>query len=249
MRPRKCSCPSLRKAWPAMGVLQLPSSVSRKARSQSTAVLVSAWFRAARYLWALSSFSRHWMPMAPWATAGSISSNSSTLVATSSMSMRLRPARASRVASTTPSSSLRSRVCTFPRKFTTLSVGFLASSCACRRSEAEPITLPSGSSWTLLYFSQMNASRVSSLGRLQGRMVVSGSQVGTSFIEWTQMSTSLFRRATSSSLVKRPFPPISDRALSRIISPWVFMTQISIAPSWSSSPGKAAISRLRVSYA
>ena len=52
-------------------------------------------------------------------------------------------------------------------------------------------------------------SRVSSRSSMHGRTVPSGSHVGTSFIEWTQMSTSSPRSATSSSFVKRPLPPIS----------------------------------------
>ena len=52
-------------------------------------------------------------------------------------------------------------------------------------------------------------SRVSSRSSMHGRTVPSGSHVGTSFIECTQMSTSSPRSATSSSFVKRPLPPIS----------------------------------------
>ena len=56
-----------------------------------------------------------------------------------SMCMRFRPASASMVASTTSFSIFFSRVCTFPRKFTTLKVGLIANSCACRRRDAEPV--------------------------------------------------------------------------------------------------------------
>ena len=48
-----------------MGVLQLPSSAVRKARSQTTASLVSSWFSVARYRAALSSPSLQAMPIAP----------------------------------------------------------------------------------------------------------------------------------------------------------------------------------------
>lgn len=52
----------------------------------------------------------HAMPMAPWATAGSISSMSRILVMCCVMSRRFRPARASRVALQSPSCNLRRRV-------------------------------------------------------------------------------------------------------------------------------------------
>mmetsp|Transcript_6139 Transcript_6139/g.12734 ORF Transcript_6139/g.12734 Transcript_6139/m.12734 type:complete len:247 (+) Transcript_6139:246-986(+) len=243
MRPRKSISPPTILACPAMGVLQFPSSAARNARSQSTQAFVSGWLSASMYFRDRSSSDLHWMPMAPWATAGSISSQSRTLVAHPSMSILLRPAMARRVASTTPSSSLRRRVWTLPLKFTHLKVGFLAMSCAWRRREAVPMTALSGRSAMDLTDPSpaMNASLVSSRGRLQGRTVPSGSHVGTSFIEWTHMSTSLLRREVSSSFVNRPLPPSSMRDLSRIMSPWVFMTQISMAPS-SASSGKFSMS-------
>mmetsp|Transcript_1388 Transcript_1388/g.2920 ORF Transcript_1388/g.2920 Transcript_1388/m.2920 type:complete len:224 (+) Transcript_1388:261-932(+) len=221
INPRNLILPSMMRACPAMGVLQFPSKASKKARSQLTQTCVSIWFRALMYLRARSSPSRHWTPMAPCATAGSISSQSRTAVAYLSMSIRFNPAMANSVASTTPSFNFRRRVWTFPRKLTHFKVGFWARIWACRRKEAVPMTDPSGRSAMVAYLLSfvMKASLVSSRGKLQGRTVPSGNQVGTSFIEWTQMSTSSPRRATSSSLVKRPFPPNSMRDLSRIISP------------------------------
>mmetsp|Transcript_83619 Transcript_83619/g.167475 ORF Transcript_83619/g.167475 Transcript_83619/m.167475 type:complete len:270 (-) Transcript_83619:34-843(-) len=210
-RPLNFITPSTMNAAPAMGVRQLPSSAAKNARSQSTHALVSGWLSPARYLRLFVSSSRHWIPMAPCDTAGSISSGSRTVVRNSVISMRISPACANRVASTAPSSNLRRRVCTLPRKFTTLSVGLIARIWHCRRSEADPMTLPSGRSLMLLYLLswEINTSRVSSRGRLQGKIVPGTSHVGTSFIECTQMSTSLDSRATSNSLVKSPLPPIS----------------------------------------
>mmetsp|Transcript_8203 Transcript_8203/g.17048 ORF Transcript_8203/g.17048 Transcript_8203/m.17048 type:complete len:203 (-) Transcript_8203:935-1543(-) len=185
INPRNMIFPSTMRACPAMGVLQFPSRASRKARSQLTQTWVSMWLRALTYLRARSSFSRHWTPMAPCATAGSISSHSRTAVAYLSMSIRFNPAMAKSVASTTPSFSFRRRVWTFPRKLTHFSVGFWARIWACRRSEAVPMTDPSGSSAMDLYLLSfvMKASLVSSRGKLQGRTVPSGNQVGTSFME------------------------------------------------------------------
>mmetsp|Transcript_35048 Transcript_35048/g.70054 ORF Transcript_35048/g.70054 Transcript_35048/m.70054 type:complete len:205 (+) Transcript_35048:238-852(+) len=127
-RPLNLILPSTNLAWPAMGVLHEPSSVARNDRSHSTQILVSLSLSALMYLIVFSSSERTWIPMAPCATAGSISSQSRILVMQSVMSMRLRPASASSVASTTSSSSLRRRVCTLPRKLTHLIPGFLARS-------------------------------------------------------------------------------------------------------------------------
>mmetsp|Transcript_23448 Transcript_23448/g.56618 ORF Transcript_23448/g.56618 Transcript_23448/m.56618 type:complete len:200 (+) Transcript_23448:106-705(+) len=130
INPRNTIFPSTIRAWPAMGVLQFPSSASKNARSQFTQTCVSMQFSVSIYFRLRSSSLRHWMPIAPCATAGSISSHSSTAVAQSCISMRFNPAMARSVASTTPSSSLRRRVWTLPRKLTHLSVGF------CERSWA-----------------------------------------------------------------------------------------------------------------
>ena len=62
--------------------------------------------------------------------------------ATVEMTSRKPPSLASSVASTMPSPSFFKRVCTLPRKLTHLKVGFIASSCAWRRSEAVPMTAP-----------------------------------------------------------------------------------------------------------
>mmetsp|Transcript_2351 Transcript_2351/g.7748 ORF Transcript_2351/g.7748 Transcript_2351/m.7748 type:complete len:210 (-) Transcript_2351:64-693(-) len=167
----------------------------------------------------------------------------------SSRFMRLRPALASMVASTMPSSSFLSRVCTFPRKLTHLNVGLIAYSCACLRSDAVPITAPSGSSCGSLPLGEIQASRVSSRGRLHGRIVPGTSHVGTSFIECTQQSTSPLSSETSSSFVKSPLPPTSFSALSSTMSPVVLITLISTASSAPSSSGKASASRRFVSYA
>lgn len=65
----------------------------------------------------LSSLLLQAMPIAPWATAGSISSIDRVEVTFSVMFNRLSPAKANRVAWTTPSLSFLSLVWTLPRKF------------------------------------------------------------------------------------------------------------------------------------
>ena len=62
----------------------------------------------------------------------------------------------------------------------TFRVGYFARSWDWRRRAALPMVAPSGSSARLLYLADTNTSRVSSRGRLQGRMVPSGRYVGTS---------------------------------------------------------------------
>ena len=57
------------------------------------------------------------IPIAPWATAGSISSIERIEVTCSVIFKRLRPANANNVAWTTPSFSFLKRVWTLPRKF------------------------------------------------------------------------------------------------------------------------------------
>mmetsp|Transcript_17541 Transcript_17541/g.49817 ORF Transcript_17541/g.49817 Transcript_17541/m.49817 type:complete len:382 (-) Transcript_17541:375-1520(-) len=234
------------RACPAMGVRQLPSSCARKARSQSTHLLVSGQLSASIHSRICVSSLRHCMPMAPCATAGRTSSLSTMLVASPSMLIRFRPASASMVASTSPASSFFSLVCTLPLKLTTLSVGLMARICACRRSDADPTTEPSGNSLMVFALREMKTSRVSSLGRLHASTVPSGRYVGTSFIECTQMSTSFASSATSSSLVKRPLPPISAKAMSSLSSPVVLMILSSTAPS-SANSGKASPNRRFVS--
>lgn len=85
-----------------------------------------------------------------------------------------------------------------------------------------------------------------SRGRMHPIWRPSGSQVSTSFIEWTAMSISSRRSACSSSFVKRPLPPIAERGLSRTLSATVVTLTISIAPGSASAGCKAAsLSRTR----
>lgn len=65
-RPLKVSPPcSFFCARPAIGVLQDPSRVPKKARSHWIAILVSSWLREANSFCVAESLSRQAMPMAP----------------------------------------------------------------------------------------------------------------------------------------------------------------------------------------
>ena len=126
--------------------------------------MLSAWSIAARRWRVAASFSRASMAMMPCPTAGMNSSASSVSVAASARPSRLRPASASSVASTSPASSLRSRVSTLPRNDTTLRSGRSRFTSACRRSEAVPTTAPAGSSRSDFALRLMKTSRGSSRG-------------------------------------------------------------------------------------
>jgi len=227
---------STNSARAAIGVRQEPSSTARQARSAATRVAERGSSRAATRARVAASSLRISRPMAPWATAGSISSGESSAVTRSTMPSRRSPAMASSVASTCPSSSLRSRVCTLPRSGKTSRSGRSSSTCAWRRREAVPTTLPAGRPARLSPRRAKSASRGSSRGRIAARLRPSGSQVGTSFMEWTATSMRPANSASSISLVKRPLPPISARVRSCTRSPVVLMTTISMAPSAASSP-------------
>ena len=67
-----------RLAKAAMGVRQEPSSTARQARSAATSWLLRRSLSAASQVRVCSSLLRASRPIAPWATAGSISSGSNT---------------------------------------------------------------------------------------------------------------------------------------------------------------------------
>lgn len=133
-------------------------------------------------------------------------------------------------------------------KIHTFSDGYLWRICDFLLSEAVPTVVPAGSSPSEAAAKEINASRTSSRGRLQGKIVLSGRYVGTSFIECTAISISRLSRASSISFVNRPFPPMSASGWLNILSPVVFIITIWIAPS-SARWGWLAISLSRVSWA
>ena len=154
---------------------------------------------------------------------------------------------ASRVASTSPRSSLASRVCTLPRRSVTLRSGRRRRTCACRRSEAEPTTAPSGRSREALE-AMADEGVAHVLARQDSRRstMPSGSAVGRSLAEWTARSMAPSRSAMSSSLVNSPLPPASESGRSWMASPVVLMIdrgRRSALQPW------AAISRSCVSWA
>ncbi len=105
------------------------------------------------------------MQMAPWPGAGGNSSSGINSVMTCASPSRFSPALASSVPSTWPSSSLRKRVCTLPRKVITFRSGRMRRIRACRRKDDDPTVAPCGSSLMVRTERPMKASRGSSRGR------------------------------------------------------------------------------------
>ena len=176
--------------------------------------------------------------MIPCPTAGRNSSVDRIAVAASARSSRFSPASASKVASTSPASSLRRRVSTLPRKFTTARSGRSRLTSAWRRSDAVPTTAPCGSSCSVRLRRLMKASRGSSRGSTATIASPAGSTVGMSLAECTARSMRPASSASSISLVNRPLPPTSDSGRSRIMSPLVRM--ISMPMRSGASPCAAA---------
>ena len=180
-------------------------------------------------------------PIAPCATAGSISSVERTEVACAARPSRSRPASASSVASARPSSSFLSRVSTLPRKSMTSRSGRSRFTCAARRSDERAD-----------HRARRQLGKRGRLGADEGVAHVaarqhrgddnaSGSTVGRSFIECTARSTVAASSASSISLVNRPLPPKSRSGASLMRSPEVVMTaQARHRPRQGHAPRSAA---------
>ena len=169
----------------------------------------------------LASSVRVSMAIAPCPTAGKNSSASRISVAADISPSRFSPAAASTVASTSPPSSLRRRVSTFPRSSVRETSGRSRLIMACRRGEAVPTRAPDGNSLNVLAFRLMNTSRASSRGKKPAMIRPAGKNVAKSFAEWTAISIAPASSASSISLVNRPLPPASASGRSTMISPVV----------------------------
>src|SRR6476646_3212613 len=146
-----------------------------------------------------------------------------------SISRRFRPAEANRVASTSPFSTFFNRVSTLPRIGTISRSGRRRRSCAARRGDEVPTRAFCLS--LSIDPAPMIRSRTSPRGRTAAMWISSGRTLSTSFIEWTQKSTSPASRARSSSLVHNALPPISASGRSWTWSPVVLISTICTQPS------------------
>src|SRR4029079_8405915 len=122
-----------------------------------------------------------------------------------------------------------SRVSTLPRRGTILRSGRSRSSCAFRRGEEVPTVAPFFSA--SIESAPMIRSRTSPRGRTAAMWMSFGRTLSTSFIEWTQKSTSSASSARSSSLVHSALPPMSARGRSCTLSPVVVISTIWTQPS------------------
>ena len=189
----------------AAGSIEFP----RKARSQATAVAVLSSFSACNSSRVLASLLRQAMPMAPCATAGSISSVDRIEVTWPQD--RGGSARQARAALHRPR---RARAWRARLDIAAEVLGGLDASrftCAWRRSDELPTTAPGGSAASDSPLALMKASRTSPRFSTAAMTMPGGRSVGKSFMEWTARSTAPLSSASSISLVNSPLPPKSQR--------------------------------------
>ena len=153
-------------------------------------------------------------PIAPWATAGSISSVERIDVACEARPRRSSPASASSVASASPSAIFLSRVSTLPRRSTMRRSGRRRLICAPRRNDEVPTTAPAGSSASDGALAADEG--VTHIGARQDRGDAnSGWKVGLQVLHRVhgEVDVTPASSASSISLVNRPLPPKSRNGL------------------------------------
>ena len=121
---------------------------------------------------------------------------------------------ANKIASYLPSSSFLSRVSTLPLRAPILKSLRYFNSCEERLKLLVPINDPIGRSANFSPFLEIKASKGFSRLVITEICNYSGSIIGTSFILWTAISTSLDNNASSISLTNKPLPPIFARGTS-----------------------------------
>ena len=165
----------------------------------------------------LGSSVRHSIPITAWPGAGRMIPVG--IDTPSARPSRCNPAAASRVASTSPERTLASRVSTLPRIGTILRSGRSRSNCARRRGDDVPTIAPGFSA--AIDSAPISRSLASPRGSTAAIWMPLGRTLSTSFIEWTQKSSSAAISAWSSSLVHSALPPISASGRSWTVSPVV----------------------------
>ena len=217
-----------------MGTAHPPPSPLRKARSAVTALRVDSSSSAASRLRVVWSVDLHWTAKAPCPGAGSMTSKDNHSVTCCSKPKRVNPAPAKMIASYWPSIAFRTRVSILPRSDSVSKSGRAAKSCAARRKLDVPTTAFCGSVASINPLLEMRTSRTSARTGIHPMVRPSEFSTGKSLSEWTAQCTALESNSFSSSCVNRPFPPISGKGLSRILSPCVEMIFSSqIRSEWS----------------
>src|SRR6266581_8456290 len=225
-RPRRRISAPLVTAYAARGSWQSPDNARLSARSASTQADVSKCPSGASRRRSSLRSSRHSITSAPCPGAGRLCSGSSIARIRAARPSRLSPAAASTTAWHSPRSSLASRVSRLPRNGCTLSAGWRSRNCASRRRLDVPTMLPGGNASRVALRFDTRQSRGSSLAVIAARQKGSGRRIGTSFAECTAISARPTSSAASSSLTKRPLPPIWASGRSTIWSPRVVIPRM-----------------------
>src|SRR5438128_1329159 len=225
-RPRRRISASFATAYAASGSWQSPDNPRLSARSASTQADVSKSPRGASRRRNSSWSPRHSITSAPCPGAGKLCSGSSIARIRAARPSRLSPAAASTTAWHSPRSSFASRVSRLPRSGFTCRPGKRSRNCASRRRLDVPRMLPGGNASRLALRFDTRQSRGSSLAVIAARQKPSGRRIGTSFAECTARSARPSSSAASSSLTKRPLPPIWASGRSTIWSPRVVMPRM-----------------------
>src|SRR6266705_2429205 len=225
-RPRRRISAPFATAYAASGSWQSPDNARLSARSASTQADVSKSPRGASRCRSSPWSSRHSITSAPCPGAGKLCSGSSIARIRAARPSRLSPAAASTIAWHSPRSSFARRVSRLPRRGFTFSAGWRSRNCASRRRLEVPMMLPGGKASRLALRFDTRQSRGSSLEVIAARQKPSGRRIGTSFAECTARSARPSSSAASSSLTKRPLPPIWASGRSTIRSPRVVIPRM-----------------------
>ncbi len=175
----------------------------------------------------------------PWPTSGSMTSVGIRKPISCASPRRSRPQAASTIAARPRSPRLRRRVSMLPRIPSTTRSGRTEPSCAVRRVDAVPTRAPSGTSRSELC-GPHQASRGSARGSTAASARSSDSSVVRSFAECTATSIRSARSASSSSELKTPRPPSSEKLCRRSRSPTVEIGTIATGPRPAARSASAA---------
>src|SRR5256885_186902 len=225
-RPRRRISPPLVTAYAASRSWQSPDNDRLSARPASTQAERSESPSGASRCRSSPRSSRHSITSAPCPGAGRLCSGSSIERMRAARPSRLSPAAASTTAWNSPRSSFASRVSRLPRSGFRSEERRVGKECRSRRRLDVPTMLREGNASRLALRFDTKQSRGSSLAEIAARQKISGRRIGTSFAECTAISARPSSSAASSSLTKRPFPPIWASGRSTIWSPRVVIPRM-----------------------
>ena len=240
----RISRPSSKRAQAPRGSRQPPPRAMSTARSAAAAIRVCRWSTRAQTA-AASPPLRVSMAIAPWHGAGTKIRASSLSLMRPAAPMRSRPAQARSSPSTSPSSSLRSRVSTLPRSGTTISSGCNSRRKAARRALPVPMEAPLSSDPSPRPSRVTRASRQSARSRKAATSSPAMRSLGRSLAECTAASARPSEIASSSAALNHPSPSSRSTGVPGRSSPWARMTTVSRA----STPAPRSVSTARAACA